>query len=283
MYTKYILFVLLASQLLFFACEAGEASPYPQNSDPTTGSSTHQQVLAQEVPDPAVPSTLLDESEMVEPVLIRTANCRMEVENIESEIDQVEHLLTPRQGYIANLTWRNSTQQREATLTLRVPAQHFSWTLDTLTKLGKVIDSQDINTQDVTEEYVDIQNRLDTKKVVRDRYEAILRGRAKTIDEILQTEKQLLQIQEEIEAKEGRLRYLSQRAVMSTITLELYEKVEVVVAQVEVSGWQEFRGQAVDRLSYSIAVGKEILLGLLSIWPLVLLSLWFYLRRKSVW
>ena len=281
MYTRHILLILLIGQLLFLACQAGDQSPIPENAASAKDGSAYQQVFEQEVPEPSPSSTLPDAPAAIEPVLIRTANCRMEVEDIEAEIDEVEHLVVQRKGYVANLAWRNSAEQREATLTLRVPAQHFSWTLDTLTKLGKTIDSQDITTQDVTEEYVDIQNRLGTKKVVRDRYDAILRGRAKTIEEILNTEKQLLQIQEEIEAKEGRLRYLSQRAMMSTITLELYEKVEVVTAQV--SSWQEFRGQATDRLSYSVSIGKELLLGLFSIWPIVLLALWLYLRRKSIW
>lgn len=127
---------------------------------------------------------------------------------------------------------------------------------------------------------MDVQSRLKTKKAVRDRYEEILRTKAKTVEEILLAEEQIRRLQEEIEAQEGRLRYLSQRSAMSTIQLELYEPLEEQAAN---PWWQRFGGEIGDSLSFSVAIVKNLFLGMLSIWPLLLLAGILIWRRKAIW
>ena len=221
-----------------------------------------------------------NETPTQQPVLLRTANCRMEVEDIQQKVNHVEELLAQKAGYVANLEWRNYGYQEEAQLNLRIPAEHFNWLLDTIANLAVEVNFQEISTQDVTEEYVDLQSRLKTKKAVRDRYEEILRTKAKTVEDILRTEEQLRRLQEEIEAKEGRVRYLSQRAELSTISLQLYEQLE------ETAGtpwWQDFGEDIGSSLAFSLNLIKQLFLGLLSLWPIVLLILWLFWRRKRIW
>ena len=76
------------------------------------------------------------------------------------------------------------------------------------------------------------------------------------------------------------MRFLSERAAMSTISLQLYEQVEATAA---VSGWQIFGTEIVEHLSYSLFFLKQIFLLLLSAWPLVLLLGWLIWRRKRDW
>ena len=133
----------------------------------------------------------------------------------------------------------------------------------------------------MTEEYVDITTRLKTKKEVRDRYVDILRSKAKTVKEVLMAEEQIRHVQEEIEAKEGRLRYLRDRVNMSTINLEIYQEIEY---QPEPNVYvKSFWAKLKDGFSYGWNLLQGIVLSIVSIWPLVILFGLFWWCRKWLW
>lgn len=279
MYMRTFLVALLLGQTLLISCSSdGMYSAAPENAYDM------EDDFAEEYSkDQATTTAQADASEeepLQQPVLLRTANSRMEVENIQGKVQHIESLLAQKSGYVANLEWRNYGNQEEAQLNLRIPARHFDWLLDTVASLAVEVNFQEINTRDVTEEYVDLQTRLKTKKAVRDRYEEILRTKAETVEDILKTEEKLRHIQEEIEAKEGRLRYLSQRAELSTISLQLYEVHE------ESAGtpwWQDFGEDIGNSLAFSLNLIKQLFLGLLSLWPILLIIALLIWRRKKIW
>ena len=282
MYTRIILITLFVSQTVLFSCQADSgmaesasvermaSADYDQSSQPAQAPVTRHEI------PPAPPEEVLEQ----EVVLLRTAKCRMEVEGIKEQVEHIEALLTENRGYLSDLTWNNYSYRAEASMTARIPAAHFNWLLDTVANLGVNVDYQEINTQDVTEEYVDLQSRLKTKREVLKRYEEILRAGAKTIDEVLQSEQAILRLQEEIEAKEGRLRYLSQRAKLSTITIELYEPKEEVAAS---TWWQELGEDMGNSLAFSMDLIKGIFLSILGLWPVILLLGWLFWQRKKIW
>ena len=105
-----------------------------------------------------------------------------------------------------------------------MPRDHFFSLLDTLAAETHYLLHQNVRAQDVTEEFVDLQTRLRTKRAARDRYIEVLRTRANTAEELLLAEDKIRVIQEEIEAQEGRLQYLQNQVALSTIQLHLFEK-----------------------------------------------------------
>lgn len=257
--------------------EAVESSAMEYTAEMEEGADFEQPPMTAQPPPPP---TIDPPAPAPERVLLRTADCRLEVENIAEQVKRIEALAARKTGYLGDLKWQHYSYQEEVTMTLRVPAEDFQPTLDEILKLAISVDYQQISTQDVTEEYVDIQSRLKTKKAVRDRYEEILRTKAKTVADIFQAEEQIRRLQEEIEAQEGRLRYLSQRAALSTITLRLYEEVE---EQAEAPWWKSFGGEIGDSLKSSIVLLKGLFLGILSIWPLLLIGGLLFWRRKAIW
>ena len=133
-----------------------------------------------------------------------------------------------------------------------------------LATLPERIDHKSVDARDVTEQYVDLRSRLQTKKKVAERYQELLR-KANNIKEILEVEERLRILQEEIEAKEGQLRYLTHQVSYSTIHLHLYEvqKYEYVPAKTPHYG---------QKLLGALDGGWQMLLGLLLVifrlWPL---------------
>nr|MBP7533897.1 DUF4349 domain-containing protein [Chitinophagales bacterium] len=141
---------------------------------------------------------------------------------------------------------------------------------------------KNVRTSDVTEEYTDIQTRLKTKRDVMERYVEVLRKKAQKVTDILDAEEKIRVLQEEIEAKEGRLRFLQNQVAYSTLNLEFYQQSTIqsepnVVSrnffsdllEAFVGGWHSILG---------------LIVGLISIWPtlLILVGLYFLFRRFYV-
>jgi hypothetical protein len=98
-----------------------------------------------------------------------------------------------------------------------------------LRKLGEV-ESENVTGEDVTEQYVDLQARLNNFKVVRDRLLKILDERAREVKDILEVERELARVGGEIESIEGRMKYLDRQVDLSTVTINFHE-AQVVAAQ----------------------------------------------------
>ena len=176
----------------------------------------------------------------------------------------------------------NSTYRITNQLVVRVPADRFDELMNQIETESIYTNHRRVNAQDVTEEYLDIETRLNMKKQVRDRYVAILRDKAKTVEEVLKAEEAIRVIQEEIESREGRLNYLKNRISLSTINLEIYQEVPYTPDRGQrTTFWTRLKQSAVN--GWTIVV--NMVLGLVTIWPLVLIGgllIWQrkWLRRK---
>lgn len=110
---------------------------------------------------------------------------------------------------------------RSGTIALRVPETAFAQALSDLAKLGEV-KSRNVDTQDVTEEYLDLAARLKNAEAQEKAFLSLL-DKAKTIDEILQVRQVLSQTQVEVEQLKGRIRFLDEHTSFSTLTVNIYE------------------------------------------------------------
>jgi hypothetical protein len=164
---------------------------------------------------------------------------------------------------------------------LKVPQQSFDVLMDSIRHVVEFVEFETITTQDVTEEYLDIEARLKTKLEVKARYEAVLRKQAKTVEDILKTEEKLRIIQEEIESAQGRLKYLTNKVAYSTIQIDLYQEVEY--KEEPVSYKKTFWDKTMESLSFGWDMIQGLVLAILHIWPLtilgILLFVWFKRRR----
>ncbi|MEM9928440.1 MAG: DUF4349 domain-containing protein, partial [Bacteroidota bacterium] len=152
---------------------------------------------------------------------------------------------------------------------MRLPAEQLNGTLDFLPSIAAQIDQQNLDSRNVTAQWMDLEARLQTKRDVRDRYIDILRNRAQKVEDILNAEDKIRVITEEIEAKEGQLRYLRDQVSLSTLTLHLYETVEY--RDTGQTYTRSFGSKLGDSLANGWTLVQELILGLVAIWPLLLL------------
>ena len=82
--------------------------------------------------------------------------------------------------------------------------------------------------QDVGEEFVDVTARVKNAGRLEERLITLLSTRTGKLDEVLRVERELARVREEIERYEGRLRYLSSRVAMSTLTITVHEPAPIL-------------------------------------------------------
>lgn len=113
-------------------------------------------------------------------------------------------------------------RRSDSEVVLRVPAPRFHEALAELAKLGELL-HQEVQADDVSAEYRDLETRLKNALAVRDRLEELL-AKADGVSASLEVEHELERITQEIERMRGRLRLLSELVAYSTITVSASQK-----------------------------------------------------------
>lgn len=217
----------------------------------------------------------------IQPIkIIKNAQSRFLVEDVDSISEIMIDLAKKNGGYVSNMSYNQDPYEKENHLTVMVPSDSFEHFITNASKLALFIDYNNITSQDVTEEFVDLTNRIKVKEEVKKRYEEILRTKTKTVHDVLETERQIQLIQEEIESAKGRLNYINTKSAMSTIEMSLYEKVSHQ-EHPEVYA-RSFGNKSKNAFSTGWDMVKNLILGLIYIWPIILiLGITFFLIRRS--
>lgn len=157
--------------------------------------------------------------------IIRTGEVRLRVDDYESARANLTAAVEARGGYVSDSTQqvhdRDEASWTSGRVVLRVPAENFSDTMTAVEKEGRVLQSS-TSTQDVTDQVVDLQARLENLRAERERLRELYQ-RANDTEDILAVERRLSEVQTEIEQTEARLQNLQRRVAYSTITVEMSE------------------------------------------------------------
>lgn len=216
-------------------------------------------------------------NEEIEQKIIKTGDIRFESNDLEETYSQLTIAVKKHQAIIQNDTEGKDYSSVFRRLVVRVPSKNFDLFLADISKGVTYFDNKDISSQDVTEEYIDIDARLKAKKVLEARYLELLK-KATKVSEMLEIEAQLSAIREEIEAKEGQLRYMQSQISMSTITIEFYKTVAN-----EGGATISYGSKIWNAIKSGFNEISNFFITLLSIWPfLIILALIAHFIRKRL-
>jgi hypothetical protein len=214
-----------------------------------------------------------NESNEVTPKIIKTANVSMEVVDYAKSKKQIDSIIVASKAYITSEGFQQSDLQLGNNMEIKVPASGFNGLLKSLTTVAKRIDYQNIYTQDVTEEYIDVKTRMENKRKVEKTYIDLLR-KTKSIEDILKIENKLGEIRAEIESAQGRMKYIDHQVNLSTISLYFYQKVEFKYTPEELpSFWQKVK----EALHAGWKGIVWVLIFFMKIWPVWVITAIVYL------
>lgn len=204
--------------------------------------------------------------------IIQEGEITFETSNAAETRKQLTKIIEKLNGYMSNDHVYSYNERVEHRVTIRVPSDKFDELLANISELGIKIDNKYVNAQDVTEEYIDVEARLETKKALEIKYTELLK-KAVRVEEILAIEKELAAVRGEIESMEGRIQYLKDRVAFSTLSVVFYEINRGPF------GFTSKLGQALHK-GWSNLLWFSI--GLVNLWPFVLIFISLFIFYKRI-
>ena len=205
--------------------------------------------------------------------IIKNANLAFESADPEKTHKNILSLVAQNKGFIASDNAGKDYNRIYRNMVVRVPTENFQTLVHGISEGVPYFDQKAISRKDVTEEFVDLEARLSAKRELEKRYLELLK-QARTVKEMLEIERELSTIREEIEAKQGRLKYLQDRVSMSTISIQFYKYTSE-------TGVTLSYGQKMKNALQGGWDGISVFfLGLLYIWPLFVVIIFaiFFIR-----
>jgi hypothetical protein len=219
--------------------------------------------------------------------IIYNAQVELVVDSVTKTADQLSRLIKDHGGYLSETDLLSDPRsQPQARWKVRVPVDHFDAFLAAVGRLGE-LQRNHVDSQDVTEEYVDIQARVSNKQEEEKRLVRHLADSTGKLEDILAVERELSRVRSEIEQMQGRIRFLANQAALSTVT----------IAATELKDYQppispNFGVQVVRTFRLSVArladFGKNLTLVLVAVVPwlpvvliLMLFVRWLVRRRRG--
>lgn len=216
-----------------------------------------------------------------ERMIIRTGEMSLVVADVMQARDEVAQLAVSLNGYVVSSRIWGEEQEIRGQVSIRVPDEQFELTLTKLRELAIRVESESTDSQDVTEEYIDLEARLKNAEATESQYLALL-DRATEVEDILNIYNSLSRVRTEIEQIKGRMQYLERTTSMSYISVRL--EPEATAAPLARAGWsmlEEFKSA----IRGIVVFGQW--LGTVAIWLVIFVPLWgaiigviYYLRRR---
>ncbi|MEU5904333.1 DUF4349 domain-containing protein [Micromonospora sp. NPDC047467] len=151
--------------------------------------------------------------------IIYTGAMRVQVADVDAAAREVSAMVTQAGGFIGGDVRRSAEADAVAELQLRVPAAKFAGVVEAVAKLGRQ-QSREINTQDVTEETVDLDARITSQRARVDSARRLL-AQATSIADLVSLENELGRREADLASLEAKKRRLADLTALSTITVSL--------------------------------------------------------------
>jgi len=298
MRTTRLIAAALAAGFLLTACGAGDSAdntasqsrgdsgggaPAAAPAAPEEAAKDQAQTAPQGKDAPAqAPNLSVDQRS-----IIYTGSITVRVTNVNEAAARTVGIAAVAGGFIGGDNRNSSTNGGTATLTLRVPADKFSGVVDQVAKLGKdgKEESREVNTQDVTEETIDLDARIAVQQARVDSGRKLL-AQAKSLNDLVMLEREVATRESDLASLQAKKRRLADLTALSTITVVLLSPAAVVEPPGdEPPGFLAGLRGGWDALTASLAVLVTIL-GALLPWLIALgipvyLIIWTFRRRRK--
>jgi hypothetical protein len=153
-------------------------------------------------------------------LIVKNGELDLLVEDTDRALAQIAQIAVDNGGYVLNSQSWQTGEVKAGAITIAVRAENFEAAMRRLSDTSLEVLRETSSGQDVTAEFVDLESRLRNLEATRDRLRTFLEE-AQDVDEALAVNRELSQIEAEIEQVRGRMNYLSGRATYSTITINL--------------------------------------------------------------
>jgi hypothetical protein len=162
--------------------------------------------------------------------LIRNGEMTIEVKNVADALASLTQILRTIGGQSTNqLERHNEFGRRTASITCLVPAERLDAAIAAARGLGEP-QSLSFKTEDITTSYFDVRVRIDTQKQLEQQLVALLKRPSNRLSDLLEIEREVARVRQEIDQLEGRVRLWDNQLAMSSLVITLQEPAPIVAS-----------------------------------------------------
>jgi hypothetical protein len=233
---KALLSILILFTFLISSCAQGRAENFAENIPAAEAPMPEERLLAESAASDAAVA-----NQDVERIVIKNANMSMVVDDPKAVRDAIGKMAEDMGGFIVASrvyqdTLENGQTVTRAEITVRVPAERLDEAMDQIRNQSDQPPlTENLDSQDVTREYVDLQSRLRNEEAAEAQLTELME-QAKTTEDVLSVYTELVQVRQRIEELEGQIQYYEQSAALSAISVDL--QPNEAVQPITIGGWQ---------------------------------------------
>lgn len=281
------LIALISLILILAACSSNSKSDEVQMSSDKSAEFDSGQPAIEEKHSTKQEEIAPTEVDVPNQMVIYQAELQLRVKKFEQTLQNLEAQVVKYGGYISesNVS-KDGVEQVSGRITVRIPQKDFQAFLHDAEGQAAEVLQRNITGTDVTEEYVDLDSRLKSKRVVEERLTSFMQSAQKTED-LLKISADLAAVQEEIETIQGRMKYLENQTSLSTVHISLFEN-KVIVPNLEdgdLNTWDKTKKQFMKSTNMLLAaisgfivfvIGNFPILGILAV---VTVLIYLYIKK----
>jgi hypothetical protein len=213
-------------------------------------------------------------------MIVRTGDMSLVVKDVINARDDIARLAARFDGYVVSSSIWGEEEEMRGQISIRVPDEKFEQALTELRALAVRVKSESTSSQDVTQEYTDLESRLRNAEATEQQYLALLE-KATDVQDILSIYDSLSRVRQEIEQIKGQMQYLERTAAMSLINV--YMEPEATAKPLVHAGWSAL--EALKAAVRGIVIFGQWLV-ILVIWLIIFIPVWgtvlgiIYWRRR---
>lgn len=208
---------------------SGELGILPEAGPPVPGVFELKNSIMgrREAQDSFIQEQVVPPSDLTQKKIIKNGSLILVVDDTVNAVSAITQLVEQKEGFVQNshVTDRGDAG-KQASLTVRVPVTRFSETMEAIKTLATIVEDEQVSGQDVTEQFIDLEARLQNLKAAEQQFLETLK-RAFTIEDILKVQDRLSQVRSQIESLQGQLKYLTNQTDLATIHVTLSEEPTV--------------------------------------------------------
>ena len=156
--------------------------------------------------------------------LIRNATVELEIASFDDAVQKITALANEERGYVATSgSQKQANGKLRGEVIVKVLPKNLYRFLQKIRGLGE-LNNQTVGTEDVTKAYFDTDARLKNARVMEQRLIDMLKTKTGKVSDLLQVEKELGRVREDIEKMQGELKYWDSQVQFATVTISLAEK-----------------------------------------------------------
>ncbi len=156
--------------------------------------------------------------------LIRNATVELEIVSFDNAVQKITAFANEEHGYVATTdSEKQANGKLKGQIVVKVLPENLDRFLQKIRSLGE-LKNQALGTEDVTKAYFDTDSRLKNAHVMEQRLIDMLKTKTGKVSDLLQVEKELGRVREEIEKMQGELKYWDSQVQLATVTISLAEK-----------------------------------------------------------